>query len=559
MTATRLWNGQKRWKGSVLDLLTLTLRAQPAWADALRSGPTWRTTPPLTWNLLLTGALCLSGCVQLGPDFQPQGEAWAGQWNTPALQQATQARAQPDSRQWWQVFDDPVLEYLIQQADAHNAGLRIAGLQIMEARAQLGIARSGRYPQAQLLGADAFYQHRSSRSAEGVSRPSSFWQYSAGFDIGWELDFWGRFSRAIESADASYFAAQANREDVLVLLHAQLAESYFSLRTAEARLGIARDNAAIQKRSYEITERLFKSGETDELDLQQAKTQYLSTLGNIPVFENQIMRTRNALAVLIGRPPGPVPELPELATKAAVLPLIDRAVLQDVPANLLLRRPDIRAAELRIAAQSAQVGVAEADLYPSLTLLGSIVWSATSLAGTAGGMALLGGPSLSWNVFDHGRLKNNVRVQDARLQQLIVAYQDDVRQAAREADDAASGLIKALERDGILRDSAQAAGRSLALANALYREGYSDFQRVLDAQRALAAQQDAYVVNRGAAVSDLIALYKALGGGWHSEQPLLDPATLDQMQRRTDWGDLLPKSSHPSAAGIPVQEVRSNE
>jgi outer membrane protein TolC len=173
-------------------------------------------------------------------------------------------------------------------------------------------------------------------------------------------------------------------------------------------------------------------------------------------------------------------------------------------------------------------------------------------------MALLGGPSLSWNVFDHGRLKNNVRVQDARLQQLIVAYQDDVRQAAREADDAASGLIKALERDDILRDSAQAAGRSLALANALYREGYSDFQRVLDAQRALAAQQDAYVVNRGTAVSDLIALYKALGGGWHSEQPLLDPSTLDQMQRRTDWGDLLPKSNR-SPAGLPVQEVRSNE
>lgn len=507
---------------------------------------------------LLLGVLCLSGCVQLGPNFEPQREVWTGQWNTPALQQAIQARLQPDSRQWWQVFDDSVLEHLMTQADAHNAGVRIAGLQIMEARAQLGIARSGRYPQTQLVGADALYQHRSSRSAEGIPRPRSFWQYSAGFDVGWELDFWGRFSRAIESADASYFAAQANREDVLVLLHAQVAESYFSLRTTEARLRISRENAAIQKRSYEITERLFKSGENDELDLQQAKTQYLSTLSTIPELESQIMRIRNALAILIGRPPGPMPELPELAAKVTSLPLIDRAVLQDVPANLLLRRPDIRAAELRIAAQSALVGVAEADLYPSLTLLGSIVWSATSLAGTAGGMALLGGPILNWNVFDHGRLKNNVRVQDARLQQLIAAYQDEVRQAAREADDAASGLIKALERDGILHDSAQAAGRSLALANALYREGYSDFQRVLDAQRALAAQQDAYVMNRGAAVSDLIALYKALGGGWHSEQPLLDPATLDQMRRRTDWGDLLSESPPPSAAAL-VQKVRSDE
>lgn len=513
---------------------------------------------PLTCSnwLLLIGTLCLGGCMRVGPDFEPQRTSWTADWNTPALRQASRLELQPDARQWWQVFGDPVLETLIAQADAHNGGLQIAGLRIMEARAQLGIAQSGRYPQSQVVGANALYQHRSSRSAEGNSRPSSFWQYSAGFDIGWELDFWGRFSRAIESADALYFEAQANRDDVLVLLHAQVAESYYALRTTEARLRIARDNAGIQKRSYEITQKLFRSGETDELDLQQAKTQYLSTLGTIPEFESQILRTRNALAVLVGRPPGPMPELDE---KTALVPLVDRAVLQDVPANLLLRRPDIRAAELRIAAQSAQVGVAEADLYPSLTLLGSIVWSATSLAGTAGGMALLGGPVLSWNVFDHGRLQNNVRVQDARLQQLIVAYQDDVRQAAREADDAASGLIKALERDGILQQSSQAAGRSLTLANALYREGYTDFQRVLDAQQALAAQQDAYVVNRGGAVSDLIALYKALGGGWYSAESVLDPATREQMRQRTDWGDLLSEPAPSSAAALSAQKVRPDE
>ncbi|KRA01972.1 MAG: efflux transporter outer membrane subunit [Achromobacter sp.] len=497
-------------------------------------------------RLLLTGVLCLGGCVQVGPDFEPQRVDWSSQWDTPALQQATVEGFQPDARQWWRIFDDPVLESLIAQADTHNPGVQVAGLQIMEARAQLGIARSGLYPQSQIVGADALYQHRSSRSSEGNPRPSSFWQYSAGFSIGWELDFWGRFSRAIESADAAYFATEANREDVLVLLHAQVAESYYALRTAEARLRIARDNAAIQKRSYEITERLFNSGETDELDLQQARTQYLGTLSTIPEFESQIARTRNALAVLVGKPPGPMPELPNLAAREAVIPLIDRAVLQDVPANLLLRRPDIRAAELRIAAQSAQVGVAKADLYPSLTLLGSIAWTATSLAGTSGGAALFAGPSLTWNVFDHGRITNTVRLQDARLQQLIVIYQDAVRQAAREADDAATGLIKALERDGILYDSALAAKRSLTLATALYREGYSDFQRVLDAQRALATQQDTYLVNRGNAVRDLIALYKAVGGGWYSDQPVIDPATRDQMQRRTNWGDLLSEAGRPA-------------
>jgi outer membrane protein TolC len=189
-----------------------------------------------------------------------------------------------------------------------------------------------------------------------------------------------------------------------------------------------------------------------------------------------------------------------------------------------------------------------------VTLLGSIVWSAGSLEGIPNGLTLIGGPSLRWNVFDHGAIKNNVRVQDARLQQLIVAYQDDVRQAAREADDAASGLTKALERDAILRDAELAAKRSLALANALYREGYSDFQRVLDAQRALSTQQDTYLVNRSNAVSDLIALYKALGGGWYSEQPLVDPASRQQMQKRTDWGDLLDQPGRPSAdTSLPVQ------
>ncbi|MGO4330561.1 efflux transporter outer membrane subunit [Cupriavidus sp. 2TAF22] len=508
---------------------------------------------------LLAGLLALSGCARVGPDFQAQRENWTSQWNSPAVGQASEQRLQPDLRQWWQVFADPTLERLIAEADAHNAGLRIAGLRVLEARAQLGIALSGRYPQRQQVSADALYMDRRQSGGRNAQN-SRFWQYSAGFDIGWELDFWGRFSRAIESADAAYFAAMANHEDVLVLLHAQMAETYFALRTAEARLRIARENARLQKRSYEITERLFKGGESDELDLQQAKTQYLGTLSSIPELENQIVLTRNALAILIGRPPGQLPELPELAQREGVIPLIDRAVLQDVPANLLLRRPDIRAAELQVAAQSALIGVAKADLYPSLSLLGSISWSASSLAGTPNNLALIGGPSLRWNVFDYGRIKNNVRVQDARLQQLIVAYQDSVRQAAREADDAASSLVRALEREDILREASLAADRSLTLASALFREGYSDFQRVLDAQRALFAQQDAYLVNRSNAVSDLIALYKALGGGWYSGQPLVDPATREQMRQRTDWGDLLDEADRQhTSAKLPSQRPDSDE
>ncbi|WP_448724181.1 efflux transporter outer membrane subunit [Pseudomonas farris] len=503
-------------------------------------------------RLLLLVALGLGGCVRLGPDFQAPGEAWTKLWSSPALEQATQRSLNPDLRQWWQVFADPVLDALIDESDAHNSDLKIAGLRVMEARARLGIAQSGRYPQLQQASADSLYFNRQ-QSGGNNPQDSHFWQHSAGFDVGWELDFWGRFSRAIESSDASYFAAQANYEDVLVLLRAQVADTYFSLRTTEARLRVARENAEQQKRNFEITEKLFNSGQSAELDLQQAKTQYLGTLSSIPDLEAQVLRTRNALAVLIGRPPS---ALPQLLENEGLIPLVDRAVLQDVPASLLLRRPDVRAAELNVAAQSALIGVAETDFYPSLTLLGSIVWTTDTLSGTSNSLDLIGGPSLRWNLFDHGQISNNVRVQDTRLQQLIEVYRDKVRQAAREADDAASSLIKSLERERILGEAQVAAKRSLSLASTQYREGYSDFQRVLDAQRALLEQQDNYLLSRSNAVSNLIALYKALGGGWYSAQPTVDQNTRQQMEQRTDWGNLLNEPA-PSQASYPVPEGQS--
>lgn len=195
-------------------------------------------------------------------------------------------------RQWWLIFDDRNLERLIAEADANNGDLKIAGLRVLEARAQLGIALAGRYPQVQQASADVLASARK-RSDGSNPRSGVFVQYGAGFSIGWELDFWGRFSRAIESADAAFFAAQANRDDALVLLHAQVADTYFTLRVAQARLRIARENAQLQKRSYDIAQKLFKAGESDELDFQQAKTQYLGTLSSIPDLESQIVLARH--------------------------------------------------------------------------------------------------------------------------------------------------------------------------------------------------------------------------------------------------------------------------
>ncbi|NER59438.1 TolC family protein [Pseudomonas sp. MAFF212428] len=508
-----------------------------------------RTVTLALGRLLLLSLCGLGGCMRVGPDFQRPGQAWMEHWQSPAIEQASRYAASPDLRAWWKVFADPVLEALIAQADAHNASLEIAGLRVMQARAQLGIANSARYPQVQQASADALYFDRT-QSGGNTPQDRHFWQYSAGFDVGWELDFWGRFSRAIESADASYFSAQANYEDVLVLLRAEVALTYFTLRTTEARLRVATENAAQQQRNFEITQQLFSSGQTAELDLQQARTQYLGTLSLIPSLRASVRRSRNALAVLVGLAPA---ELPMLDGYDGVIPLVDRVVLQEVPAKLLARRPDIRAAELEAASQSALIGVALSDFYPSISLLGSIVWSTDSLRGTPNSLDRIGGPSVRWNLFDHGQIRNNVRVQDARLQQLIEAYRDKVRQAAREADDAAYGLVEALARERILAQAQEAAKRSLVLASAQYREGYCDFQRVLDAQRALLDQQDNYLLARNDAASNLIALYKALGGGWYSAQPRVSRASRDAMQHRVDWGELLDEP----AAAQPAQPLSS--
>jgi NodT family efflux transporter outer membrane factor (OMF) lipoprotein len=308
----------------------------------------------------------------------------------------------------------------------------------------------------------------------------------------------------------------------------------------EARLVIARENAALQKRSLEIAERLFKGGSESELDVQQAKALYIGTLATIPQLEGAQRQTENALSTLLARAPGP---LPEMAAGKDVIPRAELDVINsiDLPADLLSRRPDIRAAEMQLAAQSALIGVSVADLYPSISLLGFVSLSATTLSGAPSVLSGGFGPSLVWNVFDHGRLTNAVLVQDARFQQLYEQYQDLVLRAAREVDDAAVGFAKTGEQIALLEDAVKAAQRSLAIATLQYREGLTDFERVLDSQRTLFSQQELLVTNRGNLIQNLIALYKAMGGGWEQgrTRPVLDDATRETMGQRSKWKGIL--------------------
>ena len=485
-------------------------------------------------TILLAAALLLAaGCTRVGPDFQQPEADVDNQWEA-----FESERIQPELPQdiaWWGAFNDPVLDQLVDVAYAENLSLEVAGLRVLEARAQLGFAAGTLYPQQQTFNGAAIY------SDSGGS--SSLWQYNMGLSVGWELDFWGRFRRGVESADAALLASIAGYDSVLVLLLSQVVDTYIVIRATEAQLDIARENVVLQRKSFDITDALSRNGEQSELDRQQALTLLLGTESTIPGLQATLDQTRNALSILLGRPPG---DIKKLIGTTAVIPESPSEVGVGIPADLLRRRPDVRQAQLQAAAQSALIGVAVADLYPSFALTGSLGLATSTATGSSSlfdsdSLQFTGGPAFSWQILNYGRLKNNIRVQDARFQQTLVNFENTVLTAAREVEDAIAGYVRGLTQQEILAQGVEAAKRSTELSMLRYQEGFSDYQRVLNAQQSLFAQQQRYITAQSSTVRSLTALYKALGGGWEirGNRNFIDDATIETMQERTDWGKLL--------------------
>jgi outer membrane protein TolC len=449
----------------------------------------------------------------VGPDFvKPDAQVEEG-W----LQQHNQEiKSEPaDFSEWWTVFNDPVLDNLIEIASRQNLDLQNAGLRILEARAQLGIAVGFQYPQTQQIGGEANANQLSENAPNGAGADKFFYNYQFGFDAAWEFDFWGRFRRGVESANASLYTSLADYDDILVSLIAEVARTYFDIRTFEQRLVVTRENI--------------------EASLRQAKNALAILLGILPTEVQDILG-----------PPKPIPTAP-----------IEVAV--GIPAELLRRRPDIRLAEFQAAVQSAQIGIAKADLYPSFSLVGSIGLQSSDKGGvlsnranfsdlfTSGGITYFIGPTFQWPIFNYGRLKNNVRVQDARFQQLAVNYQNAVLRAFQDVEDATVGFLRTQEQTGFLSESVKHYKRSEELSLIQYSEGLTTYQRVIDAQRNLAEQEDAFASATGSVGINLIALYKALGGGWELRlgKDFIPEQTKEEMRQRTDWGNLLPPEDLP--------------
>jgi NodT family efflux transporter outer membrane factor (OMF) lipoprotein len=480
--------------------------------------------------------LLLGACTTVGPDFEAPEARVAPDWYQEEREGLTPTGTELVA--WWKIFDDPELNRVVEEAHRANNNLEIAAVRILEARAQLGIATGLQYPQAQTATGSAAYVSPS----EAGGSTENFWDFSLGASVSWEIDFWGRYRRGIESANAALLAAMASYDDVFVLLTAQVAQTYTTIRLTEEQLRIAKQNIEIQRRSYEIVDVLTRSGDRSALDRQQALTLLLGTEATLPGLEASLQQAENALNTLLGRPPG---DLTEFLREDGTLPAIPDDLVIGIPADLLRRRPDVRTAELNAMAQNALVGVATADLYPSFSLFGFLGLSAGGPGTDLGD--LFSGDSLNWNVggnfiwpfLNYGRIRNNIRVQDARLQQALIAYRETVIQAAREVEDAMAGYVGALEQDRILQQAVESAQRSNELSMLRYTEGFSDYQRVLDAQQSLFGQQSRYINNRGAAVLAVVDLYKSLGGGWeiHGGTYNVSPETQQQMEERTDWGE----------------------
>lgn len=454
---------------------------------------------------LLLGWLAVTGCAPVGPNFHNPDPQAPASWHT-GLTEGISSGTSADLANWWTNFNDPVLSALIEQAVAGNLDLQLAKARLHEARARLGVANSAEFPS--LTGAGSATRSRSQSQTRNL--------FATGFDAGWELDIFGGVRRFREAAQADLTASEEDRRDVLVSLLSEVATNYLEARTYQGRLSAANENITLQADSRQLADWRNQAGLSDELAVQQARYNLAATRAQLPNLRTGLEGSLNRLAVLTGAEPG---QIHELLKNPAPIPAPPVTVIIGVPAETLRQRPDLRRAEQQLAAASARVGVAMADLYPKFKLSGSIgvesVDSADILAGVARSWKF--GPSFSWALFDGGQTRRNIEIQSALQEQKLIQYRSVVLAALEEVENALTAYVEEQRRSQALAEAAQAARAAAGLALDKYRGGLQDFSTVLDAQRSQLSFEDQLAQSRGAVSSDLVRIYKALGGGWQTE------------------------------------------
>ncbi|MFH1983308.1 MAG: efflux transporter outer membrane subunit [Pseudomonadota bacterium] len=455
----------------------------------------------------------LSGCM-MGPDFQRPQVTVPADWAASTAESSRLASASDDNKlaDWWTVFQDPILTSLVERAAASNLDLKLAEARIRQARAAKSVAAGGLGP---TLDASGAYQ-RNRSSAGNRTGAATDNQYQAGFDAGWEIDLFGGQRRNLEAAEADLQAAVETHRDVLVTLTAEVARNYINLRTFQQQIAITRQNLATQEHSALLTRQRFEGGFVSGLDVANAEAQTATTSAQIPLLESSTQQAIHSLSVLLGAPPAALrAELSPVGT----IPGSPPQVPAGVPSELLRRRPDIRRVEARIHAATARIGVAAAELFPKFTIAGSTGFQSSDFSSWFDWANRFWsfGPSVRWRLFETGRIRAGVELQKALQEQEIIAYQQTVLTALQEVENALIASAKEQAHRNALMAAVAANRKAVTLSETLYTEGQTDFLNVLQAQRALYTTEDALVQSTRTVSTNLVALYKALGGGWQDK------------------------------------------
>jgi NodT family efflux transporter outer membrane factor (OMF) lipoprotein len=489
--------------------------------------------------------LGIGGC-KVGPNYERPDASLPDEWSKTGESETGSNRE--IATDWWRQFNDPTLDRLIDEALRENLTLEAAGTRVLQARAARGITAAEFFPQVQQLNA-GIDNNRISESSVSGTGDRSFATSAISLDAVWELDFWGKYRRAIESSDAVLLATVADYQAVMVSLLADVASSYIQMRSFQERLALARENVKLQTETLELTRARFRAGAVSEFDVAIAQALLSNTQALIPELEDGLTKSRLSLCALLGRAPS---DLVDLITPTGSVPAPPLSIAAGVPAELLRRRPDVRVAERQAAAASALIGVAKADLFPAISIVGSTGFGASnyefgtssaSLDDIFSASAFQGfvGLRVSVPFLDYGRRENQVRVQDARFQEAVANYKQVVVNAAADVEAGLSTFLRASEQVGSLQSAVDAQQRSVDISLIQYRAGGIGVLQVNFTQTDLVTQQDALAVARASRSLGAVRAFRALGGGWESRDPgeFVSKKTAEEMRARTNWGDML--------------------
>ncbi len=488
----------------------------------------------------------LSACFMVGPDYHEPPKKVATHWiRNPTEVKETQLR----HANWWIVFHDSTLTSLIHQGYQNNLSLQSAAAHVLQTRAQLAQSVGEFYPQQQALIGNLTYQRIGGQSLQFVL-PSSFTTALMGLTATWELDFWGKYRRAILSNDAAFLASFAAYDNALVILTAEIATAYIEIRTTEELIRVTKDNIEVQALALKLAQSRYNAGQNSLLDVEQAQTEYSQTQSTLPTLISNLQHQKDALGVLLGTTPDHVDAL---LVKKQGIPNAPPTVAVGIPKETLINRPDIYQARLEAIAQLEAIGAAKANLFPSFSLTGTFAFASNNIGQSSIGnlfdwsnRTVTAGPALNWPLLNYGQITNSVREQDAVYQQAELKYLNVVLQAQQEVQDSITQFIETRASEGFLVTANNAAVKSTQLAIIRYREGESDFTPVLDAERQQLNVQTSLTNAKGDIPKALVALYRALGGGWQIRNcnDIVPRRIKEEMAARTNWGPLLTQQNH---------------